>query len=286
MRSFNLIIVAGALLLQACGNDQPNKGKPIVLGDPATIVTETDSQYLQDFVADIKPIEKPVEATPTEDTATKAPAEAPRQEPAKAEEPKKEEPKLTAAAPAPKGNGLKVEFKEISLLIPNINTRTYKQQDTKKANGATYELVGGSIAGNQIKAGGGNVAKIAQRYQTVIAVKTDMGTLVLESLSRTTDWQNLKGGNSTFSISGLEQGQLQYIKAGPAAIKNAVTRAARNKRMSRANEQKWLKAISRVHDANDKPLVVVLRSVMWKIEGKDASGKPYQKQLRLDIPLK
>lgn len=286
MRSLNLIIVAGALLLQACGNDQPNKGKPIVLGDPATIVTEADSQYLQDFVADIKPVERPaVVEAPAEDTAAKAPAEAPIQEPAKADAPKKEEPKQTAA-PAPKGNGLKVEFKEISLLIPNINTRTYKQQDTKKANGATYELISGNLAGNQIKAGGGNVTKIAQRYQTVIAVKTDMGTLVLESLSRTTDWQNLKGGNNTYSISGLEQGQLQYIKAGPAAIKNAVTRAARNKRMSRANEQKWQKAISRVRDANDRPLVVVLRSVMWKIEGKDASGKPYQKQLRLDIPLK
>ncbi len=57
--SFLLVVVSMALL-QACGNDSPNRGKPIVLGDPATIVTEADSQYLQDFVADIQPVQQPV----------------------------------------------------------------------------------------------------------------------------------------------------------------------------------------------------------------------------------
>lgn len=285
MRSFSLFIAIAALFLQSCGNDSPNRGKPIVLGDPATIVTESDSQYLQDFVADIKPIQPVVAETNTVDTT---PVQTPaKEEPKQAEQPKKEEPKQEPkAAPAPKGNGLKVEFKEITVLIPNIGTRTYKIQDTKKANGATYEITSGTLVGNKIQAGGGTVTKVSQRYQTVIAVKNDMGTLVLESLNRTTDWQTLKGGNNTFTISGLDAKQLQYIKASPAAIKNAVTRAVRNKRMSRATEQKWLKSVSKVRDANDKPLIVMLRSVMWKIEGKDASGKPYQKQLRIDIPLK
>lgn len=287
MRSFNLLILAGAILLQSCGNDSPNRGKPIVLGDPATIVTETDSQYLQDFVADIKPLQPVItEQQPTTDTAT-AQTEAPKEE-TKAEEktPKEEQKTEEKTAPSPKGNGLKVEFKEITILIPNIGTRTYKQQDTRKTNGATYEITNGTLVGNQIKTGGGTVTKVSQRYQTVIIVKNNFGTMVLESLNRTTDWQTLKGGNNTYNITGLGNNQLQYIKASPAAIKNAVTRAARNKRMSRATEQKWLKSVSKVRDANDKPLIVVLRSVMWKIEGKDANGKTYQKQLRIDIPIK
>lgn len=285
MRSFNLLIIAGAILLQSCGNDSPNRGKPIVLGDPATIVTETDSQYLQDFVADVKPLQPVTTELPATDTAVQT--EAPKEETKPEEQTQTAEQKAEEkTAAAPKGNGLKVEFKEITILIPNIGTRTYKQQDTRKANGATYEITSGTLVGNQIKTGGGTVTKVSQRYQTVIVVKNNLGTLVLESLNRTTDWQTLKGGNNTYNITGLGNNQLQYIKASPSAIKNAVTRAARNKRMNRATEQKWLKSVSKVRDANDKPLVVLLRSVMWKIEGKDESGKPYQKQLRLDIPLK
>lgn len=285
MRSFNLLIIAGAILLQSCGNDSPNRGKPIVLGDPATIVTETDSQYLQDFVADVKPLQPVTTEQPTTDTA--AQIEATKEETKPAEQTQTVEQKAEEKnAAVPKGNGLKVEFKEITILIPNIGTRTYKQQDTRKANGATYEITSGTLVGNQIKTGGGTVTKVSQRYQTVIVVKNNLGTLVLESLNRTTDWQTLKGGNNTYNITGLGNNQLQYIKASPAAIKNAVTRAARNKRMNRATEQKWLKSVSKVRDANDKPLVVVLRSVMWKIEGKDANWKTYQKQLRIDIPLK
>lgn len=284
---FSILAIGTVLLLHSCSNDNPNRGKPIVLGDASTIVTESDSQYLQDFVADVKPLQPVVQQEiPTEDTVIKQ-AEAVKEAIPQQVEAKKEEPKLQAKeTEAPKGNGLNVAFKEITVLIPNITTRSYKQQDTRKANGASYELMSGNLSGNQIKTGGGNVGKVSQRYQTVIAVKTDMGTLVLESLNRTTDWQTLKGSNNSYTISGLDAKHMQYLKATPAAIRNAVSRAARNKRMSRANEQKWVKAVSRVRDANDKPLVVLLRSVMWKIEGKGTDGKPYQKQLRIDIPVK
>jgi hypothetical protein len=288
MRALYIVLIVVSIgLLQGCGSDNPNRGKPIVLGDQSTIVTETDSQYLQDFVADIKPVQPIVQQeAPKEDTVGRQVA-AEKEAIPQQEQPKKEEPKQESKeASVPKGNGLNIAFKEVSLLIPNINTRSYKQQDTKKANGASYELVSGNLSGNQIKTGGGKVTKVSQRYQTVIAVKNDMGTLVLESLNRTTDWQTLKGGNNVYTISGLDTKHLQYLKATPAAIRNAVSRAARNKRMSRANEQKWVKSVSRVRDANDKPLVIILRSVMWKIEGKGTDGKPYQKQLRIDIPVK
>ena len=184
-----------------------------------------------------------------------------------------------------KGNGLKAAFKEVSLLIPNVVTRSYKQQDLSKASGASFEMTSGKLNGNQIKVSGGKVTKVSQRYQTVIVVENELGSLVLESLNRTTDWETLKGSNNSFTISGLDDRNLEYVKASPNAIKNAVTRTVKNKRMSRATEQKWIKSVSRVRAANQKPLDVELRSVMWKIEGKDASGKPFQKQLRVDIPL-
>lgn len=271
----------GILVLQSCGEDNPNKGKPIVLGDSSTIVTETDPTYLQDFVADIKtqPQAQPVEQAQA-DTAAKQ--QAPKQEePAKETQQTAEQPKQEA----PTGKGLTMAFKEVTVFIPNISVRTYKQQDLTKANGASYELSSGNINGNQIKTSKGNVTRVSQRYQTIVVAKNELGTLVLESLSKLSDWQALKGGSNSYNISGLDARNLDYIKASPASIKNAVSRAARNKRMSRNTEQKWVNSVKNVRSANQKPLSVVLRSVMWKVEGKDEKGKPFQKQIRMDIPL-
>ena len=48
------LFILPLLLLTACGEDMPsNEPPPIVMGDPATIVTETDSQYLVDVVQDL-----------------------------------------------------------------------------------------------------------------------------------------------------------------------------------------------------------------------------------------
>jgi len=49
--------------------------------------------------------------------------------------------------------------------------------------------------------------------------------------------------------------------------------------------QEWVNSLHNVRSLDQKPLFVVLRSVMWKIDGKDAQGKIFSKQLRVDIPL-
>jgi len=277
-----LLVICG--IGTACNDANSNKaaGKPIVLGDSATIVTETDPQYLKDFVADIQPAKQQEPEVPA-DTAKPAA----QQEPA----PEQAQPEQATAAPkeealAPQANGLNVAFKDVSILIPNIETKgTGRQRDYKNANGASFQLEDGKLNGNQIKITSGNVQKVSQRYQTVIVIKNNLGELPLESLSNTTNWQPLNGRGNSYTISGLDNRHLDYIKATPAAIRNAVTRAARNHRMSRATEQKWLNSIKHVRVANQPPMAVMLRSVMWKIEGKDARGRNYQKQIRMDIPL-
>lgn len=283
---FVLAILSAAIILQSCGTENPNRGKPIVLGDPATIVTETDSQYLQDFVADVRPLQ-PVAAPPAETQQPTADTAATQPEKEATLEPEKKEPEQPKEEPRQelKGNGLKANFKEVSILIPNLTTRPYKQQDLSKASGASFEMTGGKLNGNQIKLSGGKVTRVSQRYQTVIVIKNELGTLVLDQLSRTTNWQALKGSGNSYTISGLDDKRLEYVKASPNSIKNAVTRAVKSKRMSRAMQQKWINSVRNVRAANQKPLTVELRSVMWKIDGKDASGKAFQKQLRLDIPL-
>lgn len=279
-----LLVICG--IGTACNDANSNKaaGKPIVLGDSANIVTETDPQYLKDFVADIQPAKQQEPEAPA-DTAKPAVQQVPVQEQAQPSQPEQAAVAPKEEVPAPQANGLNVVFKDVTVFIPNIEVKTYRQRDFKNANGASFQLEDGKLNGNQIKISSGSVQRISQRYQTVIVIKNNLGELLLESLSNTTNWQPLNGRGNSYTISGLDNRHLDYIKATPAAIRNAVARAARNHRMSRATEQKWLNSIKHVRAANLPPMAVTLRSVMWKIEGKDARGKNYQKQIRMDMPI-
>lgn len=279
-----LVLICGIGTSCNDGNSNKAQGKPIVLGDSSTIVTETDPQYLKDFVADIQITKQPEPESPpaTVDTTAK-PAAQPEQ--ASTSQPEETTAAPKEEAPAPQANGLNVVFKDLTVFIPNIEVKTYRQRDFKNANGASFQLENGKLNGNQIKITSGNVQKVSQRYQTIIVIKNSLGELPLESLSNTTNWEPLNGRGNSYTISGLDSRHLDYIKATPAAIRNAVTRAARTHRMSRATEQKWLNSIKHVRSANQPPMAVMLRSVMWKVEGKDARGKNYQKQIRMDMPI-
>lgn len=289
-RILRLTAIVGAIsFLASCATGNAASSDPIILGDSATIVTETDPQYLQDFV--------PVPELPANTAPATAPAAEPRADtvavavtapPQLTPEEKKEEPREDeeAAEPeAPKGSGLAVVFKQMSLFVPDIKTRTYKKQDTRNASSVTYELTGGTLNGKQIKISGGTVQRITQRCQTIVVAKNNLGTLPLESLTTTSAWATLRGNKNTYTVSGLTAAQLPAPRVSPAAIRNAVNKAVRSKRMSKANEQKWQTALKNVRSAKQRPLRIALRSVTWKIEGKDASGKAYVKQVRIDIPV-
>lgn len=284
-RILRLTAIAGTIaLLQSCAAGNAAKSDPILLGDSATIVTETDPQYLQDFVPvpeqPAKPAEAPAEVprTDTVAVAVTAPPEPTPEE--KKEKPEEEE----TAVEAPKGSGLAVVFKQMSVFVPDIKTRTYKKQDTRNASSVTYELTSGTLNGKQIKISGGTVQRITQRCQAIAVAKNDLGTLPLESLTATSGWEALKGSKNTYTIAGLTAAQLPAPRVTASAIRAAVTKAARAMRINKATEQKWQNALKSVRSAKQKPLRVALRSVTWKIEGKDAAGKAYTKQVRIDIP--
>lgn len=269
-------LVALALTFASCGNDRPqNSHGPIVLGDSATIVTETNPELLADRVVDLNPVI-------TEEVDTVAtPAAAPPKDTAVITKP---EPKPAAPPAATQGKGLNAEFGEVTLFIPNIETKTYGKQDLSKARGATYELTGGNLAGNQIRNSGGTVTRITQRYQTVFSIPNGRNQLPLETLGNyTSDWETLKGGNGAFTISGLEANKLEYKNVSANAIRNAVEKSARQQRMSRRETQQLLNDTKNIRSAAQGK--VKLRSVSWRIEGKDARGKSFSKELRIDVPL-
>lgn len=273
------------LILTACTDNRPaNKTRgPIVLGDSANIVTVTDPKLLEDRLPDLQP--------PSDDPEADQPAAAPADTAAASaatqpSAPPAAEPEQPSEPPAPTaGNGLTVGFKEVTVFLPNITARTFGRGDLRNARSATYQLTGGNLAGAQLRTSGGTVNRVTQRYQTIIAIRNGSQTLPLETLGATSPTQTLRGGNGTFPITGLEPARLVYAAARPAAIRSAVQQAARKKRMNRSETQKWLDAVRNIRAANQAPATVLLRSVTWRLEGKDAAGKSFTKELRMDLPI-
>ncbi len=276
-RLTHIALLTGTVaLFFSCKDMTPKNHGPIVLGDSSTIVTENDPQKLRDMVTDLHPvIPEPKDTVETKPQAS-APDTAGKAKPAVAATPQ--------PAALPNVPGLKAEFKDVSVLIPGLNAKLAGRADLHKANGAVYTLVSGDVEGGTIKLTG-NITKVSQRYQSVVVLKNNMGTLPLESLSVTTDWETVKGGNNQYRITDLDSKSLEYPHAGGSAIRSAISKAAKRRHYSRRKIEDLEESVHRVRAANQKPLYVELRSVMWKIDGKDANGKMFSKQIRIDIPM-
>lgn len=266
--SYLAVIVCLLLGTSSCNEMGGKKSRgPIVIGDPTTIITETDSQYLQDLVLDYHPTPQPQEAaTPVGADTTQQPAESP----------KAAEPEQPAKAEAVKEKGLEIDLGGFTILITNISA---------SGSGTSYMLKSGNINGQQIKVTEGSIDKIEQRYQAVVVVENELGMLVLDDVRTLTNWKVIKASGNSYNISGLEERKLQAPRITKSSINKAVTRETRQRRMSRSLQQKWLNSVKNVRSATKKPLDLKLRSVMWKIDGKTAAGKPFNKQVRIDLPL-
>ena len=264
------------LVFTACSETKSVKNGPIVLGDSSTIVTEEDPKKLKDLVAELEPVIPPSE---NKDTEVQKTEDAPAKDSPATQAPVKEQPKPVAA------NGIQANFKGVSVVLENINGKLAGNPNLERANGAVYTWLSGEINGSKIKVSGGDVQKVSQRYQTAVLLKSRYGDLLIDGLSTTSSWAAVRGSNGTYHISGLDSKSVEYTDAGPAEIRSAVQKAGRRRRMSRKNLEELMRSIKHVRDAGQKPFIVELRSVMWKIDGKDAQGRNFSKQIRLDIPL-
>ncbi len=272
---YTLPVIGLTLLLAACkgGGSGESRG-PVKLGDSSTIVTETNEALLEDQVPDLKPVitsERPEEA-PAQQSATDTAAKAPTLQQANAS--------ASVSVGAPAGNGLSIPFKEVTVFIPGISVRE-KVKDYSKERGASFTLNGGNLERASLRMSGNAVTKVSQRTQTMLVLKDGSDKLALESLPKqTSGWEALSGSGGAYSITGLSGSDLEYKMPSPAALRNAVQQAARKARLNPQDTQEWLDAVRNLRSANQAPATVVLRSVMWRVE-----GKGFSKEVRVDVPL-
>jgi hypothetical protein len=263
------------LLLASCtGSGDKGNRAPIVLGDTATIITETDTRYTKDLVADLHP-SIPTKTHRDEDDeqhADSSTQQAVTPQPA------------PPTQPATPGNAFTITFKDVSVTIPGIAVKAYRPQDPLKANGVSYQLVSGIIAGTRLIINSGNVQKVSQRYQSQLVVNGTDADLALDNMTTTTDWAPIPANKNVYIVKGLEAAKLQAPDYTASNLRAAISRAARRHRISRKREQEYQESVRNLRKAGVRPLSVALRSVMWKIDGKDASGKQFSKQIRVDVP--
>lgn len=285
MRYIHTVFCIASLGLLSCSDNKQKNHGPIVLGDSSTIVTESDPKLLEDLVADLQPtiptaqqIDSAKKADSSKsvakDTTTNSTADNSGKE------------NSSYSKPLPAMNGIKAEFKEVAILIGGVDGKLSGKSDLSKANGAVYTISAGNFAGKVLRISTqGTITKVSQRYQSIVVLKSKMGNLTLDNLSTTTSWETMKGGNGTYPIAGLNEDDLETPKANNSSIKSAVQKAAQRRRVNSKKIREYVQEVSHVKAADQSPLSVTVRSVMWKIDGKDANGKNFSKQIRVDIPM-
>ena len=264
IRFTHVAVFAATVLFFSCKNAPSRSHGP------------NDQTKLHDLVSDLNPV-----ITRSSETADTQAAEQ------KKENTKDTVKKTTAVVATPQAmqlNGLKAEFTEVSVGIPDLVAKQSGNPNLHSANGAVYTWTSGNINGNTVKVSAG-VLKVSMRYQSIVILKNHLGTLPLESLSSTTSWEPMNGGNGQYKITGLDEKDLDAPDGNANTIRNAVQKAAQRRHMSRRKAQDWVSSVRNIRATNQKPLTVTLRSVMFKIDGKDQSGKMFSKQIRIDIPL-
>ena len=284
-----LLVVAGGLFFASCSDDKPAGSGAIVLGDSSVIVTESDPQQLKDLVTDLQPVIPPAENKDEDPGAAEnKPDSSHKPMPAQAGATASATPVPTTPTPAAKivstGPGLKAEFKDVTIIIPGLTVKQAGNPNLEKANGAVYTLNDGTVNGATMRIIG-TVTKVSQRYQSVVVLKTEDGTFPLDALSLTTKWEPVTGTNNTYRITGLDAKSMKVYDADAGDIRSAVQRMTQRRRMSRKMAQEIQNSTRNIRAVNQKPLYVELRSVMWKIDGKDANGRLFSKQIRIDVPM-
>lgn len=237
------------------------------------IVTETDSQYLQDMVMDMDPLK----SDPDPEPAPASPVAA--GQPASPAEPGE-------TTPADPAGGFRIDFGDgVMVTLTGIDGKEYLQQNPKTQAGVSYAVASGDLTRADLVIEGLNEVKVRQRHQSELALRSDGRTLLLKSMGKfTSEWKVIsaepKGGRLSYSLKVLERPAFKKISAG--SLRTGVQKQGRSDRLSQASINKWLQEARRVKAAGDPPSVVILDNVQWQISGKDRNGKNVFKTLRFE----
>lgn len=278
MKKYGLLFscLSGLCLLSACGEGQVQKKyDPIVLGDSATIVTETNPEYLKNNVEDIEV------QTVNKDTISTPPttAVAPKIDTPKTELKVAEQSNTTA----PRTSGLAIDIGNGTyIVLEGVKVKDFKTQDGTKDNELVYKLTSGAYNSAQIKVHNGKVTKSTYRYAVVPQVETNNKRMPLSSLGDyTSDWASLSVKNGIVAVPKISN--LKYKKVSASQLKKATEKVLKDRRYKKSAIDAVLRQIGNRATVQQKPFSLNLALVQVKIQGTDAKGKSFDKIIKIEL---
>ena len=258
------------VFLSAC-KERPKNAAPIILGDSTYIVTEQDTNYLQNLTEDIAPTKK----KSAESQITKMMVQV---------DSLKSSQKMEEASNADvKLNGFTINFSECSVIFDGITDHALNATQNERAtHSVSYLKDAGSLLETQLEVSALTDIQVEQRLFVKLSVEKNGESVILNDLGKfTTPWYPLAGKNNRFVSVGTNS--LLFEKTDAGKIKNALESALRKKKMSKDEIQSWMKEIAQTKAYTDAPCVLVPTSAQWRIMGK-LDGKVVRKLVQFDTP--
>ncbi|MEZ5046090.1 MAG: hypothetical protein R2831_03775 [Chitinophagaceae bacterium] len=245
--------------------------KPIVLGDTNMIVTETDSLYLANYIADISPSSKKNAA----DELRKTMVQIDSVNDTKELEKKVNEKTVLA--------GYTINFDGFNVVFENIEAHAIqKTQNPKSDNSVSYIMDHGELFDLMIQVSNDvQQVSIEERLKIKLSVEKDGERLLLNSLGmETTPWYNLAGKDNIFVSVGTNS--VQFKEVSHAQIEQAVVAVLKSKNKKDTDIKRWKQALANTKAYNDVPCKIKVWSGQWRIKGIDKNGKKVNKLIQFD----
>lgn len=277
LNKYNLLLL-GTFLMVSCenqGNSSGEKDAAIVLGDPATMVIEEDSQYLTNNIIDLK--EREIIELPEKVAA------------AQQEESTEAVEEIKEVTFGPKvEDGFTIDFGDIQVSFSGIETKEFLKQDPKKTNGVSYLVTEGDLNNATLTITGAKNIAVRQRYQSQLAIVKNKEQLDLRQTPKyASGWETLENKAATNDIfQNVIKFPLtiSFSKMNANALRNAVQKELRARRYSRAATNEWMKEARRGNNPQSAPYKVEMYSLQFQISGTDpASGQQVFKTINLEL---
>ncbi|HMN31961.1 MAG TPA: hypothetical protein PKA54_01165 [Chitinophagaceae bacterium] len=257
------------VLFVSCKEQITNK-KPISIGDSSLIVTEKDSQFLQNYTEDIEPHKK----GSAESKITQMMVQVDSLNTSK----KIESENISIE----KLKGFTIHFEQCDIVFEGISAHaTNLAQNERNSNSVSYLMDLGNLLETKIEVNQLSEISIEQRIFVKLAVQQSDEQYILNDLGKyITQWYPLAGKNNRFVSVGTNS--LQFSSVDHEKIKNALDRELRKKKKSKDDIKRWLQLIHNTNSYNDPPCTLVPISAQWKIVGK-YNNQTVRKLIQFDI---
>jgi len=269
---YTLFCLLGLCSLLACTEKPRGGSKPLMLGDPSGIVTETDSTYLKNFTNDISP--KQVQSSEAEITDMMVEVDSAKA--SAAIEKASEEGAIHL-------RGLTIPIGEGSVVLNGIEGHTLNQKVPDPAlRSVSYVHDAGEWKELKLGVTGLSDVRVEQRLITRLVVNINDAPVLLNSLGRyTSPWYNLPGNGTQFVSLGANS--ITYMSLEGTAIRAAAQTEMNAKKWSSSKKQEAITAMKPIRSFRDKPCAVVVKSIQWRVSA-SLDGKRVQQLIQLDLP--